>query len=166
MGFKISHTTNMMLTAKFCSTGLLKRHLDIMCKTNTDYVLCKYKDSLPATSDEFLWSDHSPLYDYQHPEVLDSFWLKAEVAYAPMIKEILTTPSYYPKMIKDAVKYTWQQIISIKISTGKIPFGVNSAPYYPYRDKFPNELKQFLNSLQNTGNLHFGVFEIFNRLSV
>jgi hypothetical protein len=166
LGFKLSHTTNMMLTAKFCNTGLLKRYLDDKCKTGSECVLCQYKDSLPGSSDEFLWSDHSPLYNYKHPVSLDEPWLKAEVAYAPIVKDILSTPAYYPKLIKDAVKYTWDQMISIKISTGKIPFGVNSAPYYPYRDRFPNDLNQFFNSLQNKGNLHFGVFEIFNRLSV
>ncbi len=166
LGFKVSHTTNMMLTAKFCDTGLLKRYLDDKCKTENACVLCKYKDSLPESSDAFLWGDRSPLYNYHHPEILDGFWLKAEKEYAPIVNDILSTPSYYNKLLSDGVKYTWKQMVTIKISTGKIPFVVNSAPYYPYRDKFPSELNSFLNSRQNTATLSFEPFESFNLISV
>jgi hypothetical protein len=106
------------------------------------------------------------LYHYQPPITKDTPWLEANAAYAPIIRDIISTPEYYPQLISDAVIYTWQQLVAIKIATGKIPFGINSAPYYPYRDKFPGELNSFLKSRQNTGNLHFETFEIFNRIAV
>ena len=165
-GFRTSASSNVLLVAKFDNIGLLKTYLDDNCKTNKKCVLCKYKDSLPKSSDEFLWSNRSPLYDYKDPLNINDSWTKADSEYSPIVKDILLTPKYYSKLIKDAVKYTFFQLISFKIGTGKIAFRENSPPYYPYRDNFTNELNSFLNSLQNTGKLYFGVFEIIINISV
>ena len=158
-GFKTLGSSNILLTAKFNNTGLLKMYLDDICLSNEECVLCKYKDSLPASSDEFLWSNRSPLYDYQEPLEVNKPWMKANEKYAPVVKGIILTPKYYPKIFKDIIKYTGLQLVSFKIGTGKIPFGINSAPYYPIRDHFENELPSFFKSLQNTGELKFGIFE-------
>ncbi|MEI6853942.1 MAG: hypothetical protein WCL06_13940 [Bacteroidota bacterium] len=166
LGFKTSPTSNVLLTAKFCNTGILKRYLDDNCNSLSNCVLCQYKDSLPTSSDAFLWGNHSPLYHYNPPMNIDTPWLEANEAYAPIINGILSTPAYYPQLISDAIMCTWQQLIAIKVGTGKIPFGINSAPYYPYRDKFPGELDEFMQSRQNTGKLHFETVEIINRIAV
>lgn len=83
-------------------------------------------------------------------------WLYADSAYAPIVKGILLTPKYYPKLLNDAVKYTWHQLISFKTTAGEDAFRENSAQYYPYRDHYKNELNPFMNSLQNNNKLHSG----------
>jgi len=158
-GFKTLGSSNILLTAKFNNTGLLKMYLDDICVSNEECVLCTYKDSLPASSDEFLWSNRSPLYNYEEPKEVDKPWVKANEEYAPVVKGIVITPKYYPKIFKDIIKYTGLQLISFKVGTGKIPFGINSAPYYPIRDHFESELPAFFKSLQNNGKLRFETSE-------
>lgn len=63
--FKLSTSSNVFLTAKFNDTGLLKQFLDDNCITNDECVLCKYKDSLPESSNDFLWTGKSPLFGYE-----------------------------------------------------------------------------------------------------
>lgn len=164
--FKLSTSSNVFLTAKFDDTGLLKQFLEDNCNNNDEYVLCEYKDSLPKSSNDFLWSSRSPLYGYQEPVNIVPMWLYADSAYAPIVKGILLTPKYYPKLLNDAVKHTWYQLISFKTTAGEDALRENSAPYYPYRDHYKNELEPFLNSLQNTGKLHSGVFQKVSLITV
>ncbi len=164
--FKLSTSSNVFLTAKFNDTGLLKQFLDDNCISNNEYVLCKYKDSLPESSNGFLWGSRSPLHGYKEPDEIVEHWLYADSAYAPIVKGILLTPAYYPKLVNDAVKYTWYQLISFKTTAGEVALGKNSAPYYPYRDHYKNELKPFLHSLQNTGELRSGTFQKISHITV
>jgi len=165
-GFRTSTSTNIFLVAKFDNTGLLKMYLDDNCHTNTECVLCKYKDSLPPSSNAFLWGSRSPLYSYKEPNNIDSSWSKADALYAPVVSDILHTPKYYPKLIKDAIYGTLIELVSLRMKTWEVAFRKNSAPYYAYRDKFSNELESFTNSLQNNNKLHFEVWEMVNRIAV
>ena len=59
--FKMNQGSHVFLMGKMLGSDVLKSFLDDNCK-DAKYVLCKCKDSLPATSRVLLWDTKSPLY--------------------------------------------------------------------------------------------------------
>lgn len=162
-GFRTSLCSNVLLTAKFNNTGLLKIYLDKECISGNENALCEFKDSLPESSDKFLWGDKSPLYFYKEPKGTEG-WLQADSLYKPIIRDIFTSPQYYSKILSDILYYTSLQLVSVKPGTGKIAFGEFSAPYYAYREKFRCDLAGFFVSRQNNNQIPFKIIDSINLL--
>lgn len=55
----ISRSGAVFMTARMIEDGVVKRVLDDTCP-GSHYVLCRYKDNLPATADDYLWESPSP----------------------------------------------------------------------------------------------------------
>jgi hypothetical protein len=55
----LSRSGPVFMTARMIEDGVVKRVLDDTCP-GSRYVLCRYKDRLPATADEYLWEVASP----------------------------------------------------------------------------------------------------------
>jgi hypothetical protein len=55
----LSRSGPVFMTARMIEDGVAKRVLDDTCP-GAGYILCRYKDNLPATADEYLWDSPSP----------------------------------------------------------------------------------------------------------
>jgi hypothetical protein len=55
----LSRSGPVFMTARMIEDGVAKRVLDDMCP-QAKFVLCRYKDHLPATADDYLWESNSP----------------------------------------------------------------------------------------------------------
>jgi hypothetical protein len=55
----LSRSGAVFMTARMIEDGVAKRVLDDECPA-AHYVLCRYKDHLPATADDYLWESNSP----------------------------------------------------------------------------------------------------------
>jgi len=55
----LSRSGAVFMTARMIEDGVAKRVLDDTCP-GSGYILCRYKDHLPATADDYLWESNSP----------------------------------------------------------------------------------------------------------
>lgn len=61
-GFIPAKCSHVFMIGRMSENGILKEVLDMNCPNNSAYSsLCEYRNSLPKTSTEFVWSQNSPL---------------------------------------------------------------------------------------------------------
>ncbi len=145
MGSAMSKSKHIFLTASLLDKGVLKKYLDDKCGT-VNYNLCKYKNSLPADPNAFLWNDDSPL-------AKEGGWKETKDEYTKINDDILFHAPYNTLFIQKSIFSTAQQLITFGIGDG------NFAMYTPdVQDEIglnisPKEKNQHLQSLQNSGEL-------------
>ena len=86
MGAAISKSKHVFFVGSLLEKGVLKKYLDDNCPVK-NYKICAYKDSLPASANDFWWDNNSPLY-----KIGD--WKGTKPEFNDIIHNTLTTPQY------------------------------------------------------------------------
>jgi hypothetical protein len=144
--FILSKGTHVFLMSHLNDTGILKQFLDENCNKSEfkECKLCLYKDSLPVDLASFIWSSG----------ILEKTggWENSREEYNKIIKAILTTPKYLILNIYRSFTYGLIQLTQNKIGEGLTAYNNWSPPYSLIKEKFHNELNNYLNSKQNKWN--------------
>lgn len=132
----LSPSGGIFFFAKLIDTGVI----DIYLKDNCDkknYMICQYKDSIPRSSQTFLWDFSSPFYKL-------GAWTYYQAEPKQIVHDILSSPKYYGIIIKDFTLSTFKQLLEFKIGGDLLNFRVcatdvydNAFRYYPR-----NEIKR------------------------
>jgi hypothetical protein len=157
-GFRPSNSSHVFIMCRMVESGIMDAFLKDYCPTE-NYKLCKYKDSLPLRQWDFQWDGNSPLYK-------TGGWAANEKEYNDIIHKTLTRPKYLGMHALKSAEATLRELPQVNIGDGVAPQGEGSPPYWQVQAYFPAELKEYLASLQNTGNLHFEFFNVLILLTV
>lgn len=147
-GFEISRASSAFLMARLCETGILEKFLQKNCDPADRYSLCAYRDKLPNDAIGFMWDPSSPLNQ-------TGGWNANRTEYQRIIGEIITSPRYYPYFITESVQATLRQLTHIGHGDGLIPYRENTNPYWKVQNFASYELKEYMSSMQNRGQLTF-----------
>ncbi|GAA4503405.1 hypothetical protein GCM10023172_28160 [Hymenobacter ginsengisoli] len=147
-GFTIVRASPAFLIARLSESGVLERFLDHECQGPATYSLCKYRDKLPEDAMGFMWGTNTPMQ-------LAGGMEATRDEYRTIISRILCSPRYYPALAWTATQATLRQLTHVGLGDGLGQYRENTAPFWPMR-AFPYELKTYLSSMQNHGQLEFG----------
>ncbi|WP_310396174.1 hypothetical protein [Hymenobacter sp.] len=147
-GFTISRASPAFLMARLCEMGVLDNYLARNCNPETNYKLCAFRDKLPNDAIGFMWDGNSP---YNQTGGLEANLTE----YRQIISNILTTPRYYPYLVSESVQATLRQLTHVGHGDGLVPFRENTNPYWKVQNFAGYELKEYLSSQQNRGQLSF-----------
>lgn len=142
---------HVFFVAKLSESGLLKTILNEQCPAH-HFNLCAYKDSLPATANDFMWDKKSPL------EKLGGYG-DTKQEFDQLISISLTTPKYLKKILTHACKDSYKQLYTYNIRDGNGVFMEGTKLYNRLKKYVPYDINLYKNSLQQTNNL-------FNQKSV
>lgn len=156
----ISPTSHIFFVARLMEIGFMPEYLNEKC-AEKQYEMCKYKDNLPTTYDNFLWSPDSEFYktggwdlkNYDHKE------------YKSIILDVLTTPKYLGKFLYSCALNTSHQLVTFKIGEGlNNSYNEKSSQYRNVLMFFDHKefRENFLNSKQIQGTLYFDKVNIIN----
>ncbi|WP_223652531.1 hypothetical protein [Hymenobacter psoromatis] len=147
-GFTITRAAPIFLMGRLVEAGVVDAYLADHCGDPDATWLCAYRDRLPNDAVGFLWGQDSP---YQI-----TGGLEANLAgYRRIVRVILTSPRYYPRLAAMAVQSTLRQLTHIAHGDGLWAYRENSSPYWRIPDLASYEMKPYLSSLQNHNTLHF-----------
>lgn len=131
--------------AKLDESGLLKKILDDNCAAH-DFKLCAYKDSLPATANDFMWDENSPLKrEGGNKAVRDE--------YRKIISVALHEPRYLKEIIASSAKTSAQQLITFNTGDGNGPFMEGTKLYERIVKYAPGEKEHYSKSRQQQQEL-------------
>jgi hypothetical protein len=147
-GFTIVRASPAFLMARLSESGVLERFLDRECNGPNSYSLCKYRSKLPNDAMGFMWSTDTPMQ-------LGGGMEATRDEYRSIIGLVLRSPRYYPALAWTTVQATLRQLTHVNLGDGLGPYRENTAPYWPMRS-YPYELKTYMSSMQNHGQLGFG----------
>jgi hypothetical protein len=161
--FILSKGTHVFLMSHLTDTRILKQFLDENCNKTEfkECKLCLYKDSLPVDLASFIWSSG----------ILEKTggWENSREEYNKIIKATLTTPKYLLLNIYRSFTYGLIQLTQNKIGEGLTAYNDWSPPYSLIKEKFNNELNNYLNSKQNKWNgvnLKFDLLNTFHTILI
>jgi hypothetical protein len=147
-GFTIVRASPAFLIARLSESGVLERFLDRACQGSTNYSLCKYRDKLPEDAMGFMWGTDTPMQ-------LAGGMEATRDEYRTIIGRILRSPRYYPALAWTATQGTLRQLTHVGLGDGLGQYRENTAPFWPMR-AYPYELRPYMSSMQNHGQLGFG----------
>jgi len=161
MGFRLSLASNVFITANLGEMGILKTYLDENCGELRSG-LCDLKDTLPLETGGYLWTADSPV------QTNPGGWKAANGEYAPIVHDFLLKPRYLKWFVFGAVKATFKQMFQIELGSGlQYKYGEGSPPYWQMKAHFPQELNEYLVSVQNKGDaLPIGFFRVVQYLGL
>jgi hypothetical protein len=147
-GFTITKAAPVFLMGRLVEAGIVDAYLADHCDDPDAAWLCAYRDKLPNDAITFLWDGSSP---YNQ-----TGGLEANLSgYRRIVRAILTSPRYYPRLVTMAVQSTLRQLTHIAQGDGLVAYRENSSPYWKITELAPYEKKPYLSSLQNHSSLHF-----------
>ena len=147
-GFEISRASSAFLVARLSEAGILEKFLSKNCDPADRYRLCAYRDKLPNDAIAFMWDPGSPLNQ-------TGGWSVNRAEYQHIIRQILTSPRYYHLLVIEGLQSTLRQLTHIGHGDGLTPFRENTNPYWKVQNFAGYELKEYMSSLQNRGQLSF-----------
>jgi hypothetical protein len=147
-GFTIVRASPAFLMARLSESGVLERFLDRECNGPNNYSLCKYRSKLPDDAMGFMWQSDTPM------QLAGGMEATCD-EYRRIIGLVLRSPRYYPALAWTAVQATLRQLTHVGLGDGLGPYRENTAPFWPMRS-YPYELKAYMSSMQNHGQLGFG----------
>ncbi len=147
----LSRNGHVFFTSRLHELGILESFLSEKCP-ETPYVLCPYKDSIPA---DFIWDMSSPLHK-------TGGFQSSGPEYKRMISDLVTNPKYAKKIVVASIASTLQQIGSFEIE----PQRPNVLPYI--NEKFSVHRTTQAISFQNrgSGRLDFVLLNFIQNLVV
>ena len=133
--------------------GILNKVLDGKC-AEKQWQLCQYRDSMPTSLEDFLWSPNSPLNKMglkeSREELNDIIWTS------------YTTPDFLKLHIDASIKATKKQFGLYSVGEGNAPFQKGSIAFDEMAKASPSATPQYLRSRQANGQLevvnHFNYF--------
>jgi hypothetical protein len=147
-GFVASRAAPVFLMGRLVEAGIVDRYLADHCNDANAPWLCNARDQLPNDAVTFLWDASSPY--------AKSGGLEANLsAYRRIVRDIATSPRYYPALLNMALQSTLRQLTHQAHGDGLWAYRENSSPYWKIPEVIPFEMKPYLSSLQNHNLLHF-----------
>jgi hypothetical protein len=141
MGSAMSKSKHVFFMGAMTEQGILKTFLDENCGTH-HYRLCSYKDSLPKTCIEFVWSPNSPFYKL-------GGWEATRPEFNSIIYATLTQPKYIGLHMKASLKASASQLLHFKIGDGNGKFLGDDPLYKRISHYVPGEALAYAHSGQN-----------------
>jgi hypothetical protein len=142
----ISRYSHVFLMGRLVETGMLPKWLDEHCP-GAHYGICAYREDLPTTSKEFLWSDASPMR-------LQGGASATRAEYDAIVRSTLHEPKYIALHIGGSLRSTvqllglWRVADELEGVFYREPY---SAPHSAIQHLRPEWLPAYLDSRQNTG---------------
>ncbi|GAB4382403.1 MAG: hypothetical protein Kow0075_14250 [Salibacteraceae bacterium] len=159
-GFTYSPGSNVFLTASIAEMGILQLYLEENCTHRTHY-LCNYFGDLPRETGGFLWAPDSPV--NEHP----GGWKGMNNDCEEIVEAYLFHPRYAKWFAFGALKAWFKQMAQIDLGGGlQYAYGENSPPFWPINTHFKMEVNEYLNSMQQKGDLPLGFFKAVNYVSL
>jgi len=154
----LSPTGNIFFVARLMDTGFMPEFLNEKC-IEKSYEMCRFKDSLPDSYEEFLWNSNSVF------NKTGGWNISAHEEYGQIIHDVLTSPKYLGKFLYNCGLHSLQQLLTFNIGDGLTTvYNKESAQYQTalrYFDK--RELREdYLNSKQTQGILNFDKINLIN----
>ena len=110
--------------------------------------LCHYRESMPATTNDFLWSPSSPLYAM-------GGWEATATDYQSVVRSALTTPRFLLRFAGNSVQGAARQLVEWRVGAGFASPDLQD-PKNPVHDMIRNTMEQdfpaFISSRQVTGD--------------
>jgi hypothetical protein len=145
--------------ARLTNKGILKEFLDENCPKK-QYKFCEYKDHLSADYSDFLWNPNSEFNQ-------NGGWdLNAHTEYGLIISDLLHTPKYFLKLLKNSFSNSMHQLITFKIGDGISKQFDEASPQYQAisRNFHSDELPKFFFTSKQARGLMF--FDKLNRINL
>ncbi|MDQ3191568.1 MAG: hypothetical protein M3Q58_08240 [Bacteroidota bacterium] len=147
-GFSLSKSSHVFLMGRMVENGILSAFLNENCNDNK-YKLCEYKDALPNSAMNFIWGyPDSPLYKTDG-------WENNKAEYQDILNKIYTTPKYLSWFISESIEATLKQLVQHEAGSGLVAYREGSTPLTRINMHFKDEVKEYLESLQNQSRLDF-----------
>jgi hypothetical protein len=143
--FVFSRGSNVFMMAKLAETGILHQYLHENCDKH-NYRICAIKHEIPASLNNFLWDNNSPLYRM-------GGWDSSKVEYAAIIHDIMTTPRYSSMFARRIATSTLKQLTQIQAPDKFTPQMEGAEPWKKMRQYFADESREYNTSMQNRGKL-------------
>lgn len=137
--------SHVFLMGKLVENGMARIYLQNECgQKNLEY--CRYKEQLKGPAWEFVWGAESPMQQL-------GGWDASAAENKRIIKGVLTTPAYYPRLLFVMLRDTWLQLTQVEIDRNyELPWFVYDAetPFYKVVNRhFGGEIKQLQNCRVN-----------------
>lgn len=137
---------HVFLTARLIDAGIMNDWLDEHCPDGSG--LCQYRGTMPATTNEFLWSPSSPLYAM-------GGWEATAKDYQGVVRSALTTPRLLVRFVGNSVNGAARQVVEWRVGAGFASPDLQD-PNNPVHDMLLNTMEQdfpaFISSRQVTGD--------------
>jgi hypothetical protein len=139
----LSQTGDVFLLARFVQDGLVGNYLDRVCPSPA-YTLCDYRDKLPESANDFLWS-----YD----NLLDKMggWVKAEDEARRIVRGSLA--AFPLAHLRAAAHDFYRQLLSFRSGDGT--WSQTDASAVIIGQYFPHEFPAYLTALQQHDRFDF-----------
>ncbi len=147
-GFTLSRASSAFLVARMAESGVLEKYLADNCGPDNQYRLCEFRNQLPNDAITFMWDAGSPLNQ-------TGGWNANQAEYQRILRGILLSPRYYPLLLSETVQATLRQLTHIGHGDGLTAFRENTNPYWKVGEYASYELKEYMSSMQNRGELTF-----------
>ncbi|MDD5506790.1 MAG: hypothetical protein PHD25_00495 [Bacteroidales bacterium] len=152
----LSPTGSIFLMARLMDTGFMGTFLDEKCEKRT-YEMCAYRNSLPYSYEDFLWSPESVFHK------TGGWDITKHTEYGLIIRDVLTTPKYFGMFLYDCGEHSLRQLITFETGEGLNRIYNKESPQYKSVIQHFNkrEIREdFLNSKQTQGRLKFDKINI------
>lgn len=152
----LANSNSVFLLGKMNEMGVLDVYLNEEC-SKQDLKLCKYKDSLPPTGWQFVWDKNGAVMKL-------GGWDENKEEHDKILRDIFTTPSYYPMLVFKATTNTLVQLSQNKVGDNLFRQEIKSnsieaiGKYYPHEKNTAIWTKQFLMDLPFNGLSWFYLF--------
>jgi hypothetical protein len=155
---QITPSGHLFLTAKFIEKGLYKKVLEDNCQ-KMNWVICKYKDSLPVYGSDFLWLENSILYKM-------GGWNSNVEEYKTINSKIINPGKYTLDLAQVGLTGFKKQILMNQFG-GEIlnNYNIESPPGQAIHQFMKHEIGAYAGSKQNNGLLNKKWLFIWNEIS-
>jgi hypothetical protein len=150
LNYAVSRHGHVFFMARLFDCGILEQYLADACP-KYHYKLCGYQHKF---SWDFLWDyENSPLYK-------TGGWEANRSEFNAIIRDILSTPKYWPRLIARETEATFRQFFNFETGdTGQQLEGSSSVT--AIRTLWPENVKEFFQSKQSGKRLDFTMLNFF-----
>ncbi len=110
--------------------------------------LCFFKDQIPVTAVDFIWSDRSILFQ-------TGGWEKTERDYNEVIHNIVFGSKYFLWNLRESLVSTVRQLVTCDVGDGIFPYGEKSPPGFNIKWHFRKDANAYILSNQNQFGIDF-----------
>lgn len=161
LGFRMSLSSNVFITANLGEMGILKLYLEENCDKKV-LPFCDQIENLPKETGDYLWSSDG------YMARMNQNWELANLQCAPIVHDFIAKPRYLKWLIFASVKATVKQMFQVDMGSGlNYQYGEGTPPYWPIKTHFKQELNEYLGSIQNKKDeLPLAYFKYLNLINI
>lgn len=143
LGFKMSLSSNVFITANLGEMGILKMYLEENCGSKA-LPFCNQIENLPIETGGYLWSADG------YMAQMNQDWALANEQCAPIVHDFIFKPRYLKWLLFASVKASAKQMFQVDMGSGlNYQYAKGTPPYWPMKTHFKQELNEYLGSIQN-----------------